>query len=103
MTQRANVGHHAKVMFGEQTRLAFVGSTNFTQSSQCNIELTAKVRLTATGLQTLQDWFDECWKHSTGYVLSGGSAGSRSGPWPSRSPTRARSRGAPRGSTPAPP
>ena len=96
-------GHHAKVMFGEETRLAFIGSTNFTQSSQCNIELTAKVQLTPSGLQTLQDWYEECWSHSTAYVLSGGSSGSRSGPWPSRRPTRARSRGAPRSSTPAQP
>ena len=36
-------GHHAKVMYGVSTRTAFVGSCNYTQSSQCNIELTAKI------------------------------------------------------------
>ena len=83
-------------MFGESTRLAFVGSTNFTQSSQCNIELTAKIRLTPSGLQRLLDWYDRCWENGTTYVLSGASSGSRAGPAPSRSPTRARSRGAAR-------
>ena len=87
-------GHHAKVMISEQSRLAFVGSTNFTQASRCNIEMTAKIRLTPSGLQELMDWFDRCWENSTAFVLSGGSSGSRS--VPSRSPTRAGSRGAAR-------
>ena len=85
-------GHHAKVMFGESTRLAFVGSTNFTQSSQCNIELNVRVALTDAGLRDLQRWFDERWEAATTHVISGGSSGSRS--YPSRSPQRARSRGA---------
>ena len=86
-------GHHAKVMVGQQTRLAFIGSANFTQSSQCNVEMTVKLKLTPSGLQRLLDWFDQCWDQGIPFVLS---SGSRSGPGPSRSPTRARSRGAPR-------
>ena len=95
-------GHHAKVLIATGLKLAFIGSTNFTQSSQCNIEMTAQIRLTETGLLFLTNWFEECWQTTTAYALSGGSAGSRGGNWSSRSPTRARSRGAPRGQAPAP-
>ena len=87
-------GHHAKVLFGVGQKVAFIGSTNFTQSSQCNIELNVRVALTDAGLRDLQRWFNERWEAGVTHVISGGSSGSRS--YPSRSPQRARSRGAPR-------
>ena len=82
-------GHHAKAMYGVSTRTAFVGSCNFTHSSQGNVELTAKIALSPSGLTQLQQWYEECWSQAVTHVISGGS-----GPAPSRSPTRARSRGA---------
>ena len=82
-------GHHAKVMYGSSTKTAFIGSCNFTHSSQCNVELTAKIALSTSGLVQLVQWFDECWSRAVPHCIS-----SSSGPAPSRSPTRARSRGA---------
>ena len=82
-------GHHAKVLFTAATRVAFIGSCNFTQSSQCNVELTARVALSASGFETLKRWYDDCWSKAALHVIS---SGGRSGP--SRSPTRPRSRGA---------
>ena len=81
-------GHHAKVLFTAATRVAFIGSCNFTQSSQCNVELTARVALSPLGLMTLKRWYDDCWSSGVLHVISGGG---RSGP--SRSPTRPRSHG----------
>ena len=91
-------GHHAKVLFTAATRVAFIGSCNFTQSSQCNVELTARVALSPLGLMTLKRWYDDCWSSAVLHVIS---SGGRSGP--SRSPTRPRSRGARTGTWGGPP
>ena len=87
-------GHHAKVLIAVGQKTAVIGSTNFSQSSQCNIELGVKVKLTDPGLRDLMRWFDECWGNSVTHVISGGASGSRS--HPSRRPQRPRSRGASR-------
>ena len=78
-------GHHAKVMYGASTRTALIGSCNFTTSSQCNVELTAKIALSTSGVVQLTSWFDDLWSKALPHVIS-------SSPAPSRSPTRARSR-----------
>ena len=86
-------GNHAKVLYGTSTKTALVGSCNFSTSSQCNRELTVKVALSTSGVVQLTNWFQDLWNQGTTRVIS-------SGPAPSRSPTRPRSRN-PRGSPPS--
>ena len=81
-------GHHAKVLFGVSTQTAVIGSCNFTTSSQCNVELSAKVSLSPSGTDQILAWFDRLWNDAVPHVIGGGSAASSG-----RSPTRNRSRG----------
>ena len=88
-------GHHAKVLFGTSTRTAIIGSCNFTTSSQCNVELTAKVALSASGTVQLTAWFEKLWSEAVPHVISSGSAPSRS-PHPRAEPRSRRAAGRPR-------
>ena len=80
-------GSHAKVLFARQAGVALIGSTNLTQGSMANAELTAQISTNPTGMQQLSDWFQERWSQGVDFDFEHGSG---------RFPSRARSQGAPR-------
>ena len=88
--------HHAKVLFASPRQVLFVGSTNFTQSSQANVEACAQIALRPEGVIQISAWFNELWHNAVPRVMGGGHGGARS---PSR--TRARSQSARQASRPA--
>ena len=80
-------GSHAKVLFARQAGVVLIGSTNLTQGSMANAELTAQISTNTMGMQQLSDWFQERWSHGVDFDFELG---------PEFPPARARSLGAPR-------
>ena len=87
--------HHAKVLFASSRQVLFVGSTNFTQSSQANVETCAQIALRPEGVIQISSWFNELWHNAIPHVMGSGPADARS---PSR---RARSQSARQASRPS--
>ena len=80
-------GSHAKVVIAQGSRVAFVGSTNYTTSSLANAELTTEISLTEDGLRRISQWFSDRWAQGVDLDSRPGAA---------QVSSRARSQGAPR-------